>query len=74
MKNRNDRSNKIILKELKTIFLKEIKVDNDAKYEPKFIFKYKIPGFYSFYKDLSDYLTKNITAEFFNNEKKIKRL
>ncbi len=70
--NKNDRSNKIILKELKSKFLKEIKVNNDVKYEPKFLFNYKIPGFYNFYKDLSDYLNNNITAEFFNNEKKLR--
>jgi hypothetical protein len=68
--NKND-NNKIIIKELKSKFLKEIKVD-DTKYEPKFLFNYKIPGFYNFYKDLSDYLTKNIVAEFFNNEKKLR--
>ena len=69
---KNDRSNKIILKELKSKFLKEIKVNNDVKYEPKFLFNYKIPGFYNFYKDLSDYLNNNITVEFFNNEKKLR--
>jgi len=69
---KNVRSNKIILKELKSKFLKEIKVINDVKYEPKFLFNYKIPGFYNFYKDLSDYLIKNITAEFMNNEKKLR--
>ena len=65
---RNDK-NKIIIKELKTKFLKEIRVDNDKKYEPKFLFNYKIPGFYNFYKNLSDYLNKNIIGEYFNNEK-----
>ena len=68
---KNDK-NKIIIKELKHKFLKKIKVDNEAKYEPKFLFNYKIPGFYNFYKDLSDYLTKNITSEFLNNEKKLR--
>ena len=62
---------KNIIKELKTKLLTEIKVDN-AKNEPKFLFNNKIPGFYNFYKDLSDYLTKNITEEFFNNEKKLR--
>jgi len=64
-------SNKIIIKELKSKFLERIKVD-DVKYKAKFLFNYKIPGFYNFYKDLSDYLAKNITAEFFNNEKKLR--
>ena len=68
---KNERANKNILKELKSKFLEKIKVD-DTKYEPKFLFNYKIPGFYNFYKDLSDYLTKNINVEFFNNEKKLR--
>ena len=61
--------NSKIISELETQFLKEIKVDNNKQYEPKFLFNYKIPGFYNFYKDMSDYITKNITNEFFNNEK-----
>ena len=69
---RNDKGNRIILKELKNKFLKDIKVENEEKYEPKFLFYYKIPGFYNFYKDLSDYINKNITTEFYNNEKKLR--
>ena len=69
--NKNEK-NKNIIKELKTKFLKEIKVDNEDEYKPKFLFNYKIPGFYNFYTNLSDYLNKDITAEFFNNEKKLR--
>ena len=69
---RNDKCNKIILKELKNKFLKEIKIENPDIYEPKFLFNYKIPGFYNFYKDLSNYLYKNIVTEFYNNEKKLR--
>ena len=54
------------------IFDFEINVDNDKNYEPKFLFNYKIPGFYNFYKSLSDYLTKEISTEFFNNEKNLR--
>ena len=68
---KNDKGNRIIIKELKSKFLEQIKVD-DSRYEPKFLFNYKIPGFYNFYKDLSDYLIKNITVVFFNNEKKLR--
>ena len=68
---RNDK-NKLIIKELKDIFLKEIKVDKDDKYKPKFLFKYKIPGFYNIYKNLSDYLIQNITNKFFDNEKNLR--
>ena len=68
---KNDK-NKNIIKELKTKFLKEIKFDNDDKYMPKFLFNYKIPGFYNFYKNLSDYLSQNISNKFYDNEKKLR--
>jgi hypothetical protein len=65
-------NNSNIIKDLENKFLKEINVDNDKNYEPKFLFNYKIPGFYNFYKSLSDYLTKEISTEFFNNEKNLR--
>ena len=65
-------NNSKIIKELETKFLKEIKIDNDKKYEPKFLSNYKVPGFYRFYKTLSDYLTKDINTEFLNNEKNLR--
>ena len=68
---RNDK-NKYIIKDLKNKFLKEIKVDNEDKYKPKFLFNYKIPGFYNFYKNLSDYLNQNISNIFYDNEKKLR--
>ena len=69
---RNDKGNQNMLKGIKNKFLDELKVDNEKEYQPKFLFNYKIPGFYNFYKELSDYLTKNITSEYFNNEKKLR--
>ena len=62
---------KNIIKILKSEFLKAIKVD-DEKYEPKFLFNYKIPGFYNFYKNLSEYINKNISIDFYNNEKNLR--
>ncbi len=38
----------------------------------KFLFNYKIPWFYDFYKKLSDLIDKNISVEYFNNEKKLR--
>ena len=70
---KNDKSiipnNRIILKYLKMQFLNEIKKENDNVYEPKFLFNYKIPGFYNFYKKFSEYLDKEIISAFFINEK-----
>ena len=65
-KNKEDKNTKII-KNLETTFLKEIKVDN-KKYEPKFLSNYRIPGFYNFYKKLSEVLSKDINVEFLDNE------
>jgi len=64
--------NSKIIKELETKFLKEIKVDKDKRYTPKFLSNYKIPGFYNFYKELSEFLNKDIIIEFFNNEKNLR--
>ena len=68
-KDRNNKLDKNIIKELKPKFLKEI---DDAKYEPIFLFNSKIPSFYYFYKNLSDYLNKNTIVHFYNNEKKLR--
>ena len=64
--------NSKIIKELETNFLNEIKIEDNKKYEPKFLINYKIPGFYNFYKEISEYLTKEISTEFYNNEKKLR--
>ena len=68
---KNDK-NGIIINELKSKFLNEIKVDKGKIYKPKFLFCYKVPGFYNFYKILSDYLNKNISKDYFNIEKKLR--
>ena len=73
--NKNDtniKANSKIIKDLENRFLKEIILDNEKIYEPKFLYNYKIPGFYNFYKKLSDYLTKNINTKFLNNEKNLR--
>ena len=67
-------NNRNIIKELETKFLKEIKVDKDKKYKPKFLSNYKVPGFYGFYKNLSDYLNKEINTEYLNNEKYLRNI
>ena len=67
-------NNSIIIKDIQTKFLKEIKYDDKKKYEPKFLSNYIIPGFYNFYKKLSDYLNKEITNEYLNNENSLRKL
>ena len=70
-KKNNNLLDESIIEQLKDNLLKKITIEKRT-FEPKFIFNYKIPGFYNFYKDLSDYIKKNITIEYFNNEKKIR--
>ena len=37
-------------------------------YEPKFLINYKIPGFYNFYKNISDIINKKMTMNNINKE------
>jgi len=64
-------NNSKIIKEIATKLIKGIKIEDNKKYEPKFLVNYKIPGFYNLFKEISDYLEKNINIEFFKNEKTI---
>ena len=69
--NNDKKLDKSIIRILKSEALKSINSENKA-YEPKFLFNYKIPGFYNFYKNISNDINKNITAEYFSNEKKLR--
>ena len=72
---KNNKSNSIeenIIEKLKEKSLEIITIDKNI-YEPKFLFNYKIPGFYNFYRNLSNYINKNITIEYFNNEKNLRK-
>ena len=68
----NTNDNSQIIKELEEQFVNIIKVDNNKKYEPKFISNYKIPGFYNFYKKLSEDLAKGICTKFLDNENNLR--
>ena len=47
-------------------------MDDNKLYEPKFLFNYKIPGLFNAYENLSYYIKKNITVEYFNNEENLR--
>ena len=70
-KNNNNSLDEDIIVELRDNFLNKITMEK-KNFVPKFLSNYKIPGFYNFYKFLSDYINKNITIEYFNNEKKLR--
>ena len=46
----------------------------DTILEPKFLFNYKVPGLYNFYQEISNYINKNITTNYFDNEKKLREV
>ena len=70
-KNKDTLLDENIIEQLKDHFLNEIIMEK-TNYEPKFLFSYKIPGFYNFYKKLSNFINKNIVVDYFNNEKNIR--
>ena len=52
-------------------------LDNAEKkenYGSLFLFNYNIPGFYSFYQKISNYINKDIKIKYSNNEKKLREL
>ena len=54
-------------------YLDEITIEKNTKYKPKFLFNYNVPGFYNFYIYISNYINRNITLSYFNNEKNIRK-
>ena len=50
----------------------ENKGKNDDIYNPKYLYNYNAPGLYNFYMNISNYINKNITSEYFNNDKKLR--
>ena len=75
----------LILNENKNILPDEIvdeikkEILNNMEYKekehvPKFDFDFYIPGFYYFYRDISNYITSNIVGEYSRNEKNLRKL
>ena len=70
-KNNFERIDNDLIIQLEDKFINEINL-NEKIYEPKFSFKFIIPGFYNFYEKISNYITRNIYVEFFNSEKNLR--
>ena len=49
-------------------------IEEKDSYDSKFLYNYNIPGLYNFYVKISNYINKNITINYFNNEKKLREL
>ena len=73
-KNNDNILDENIIEQLKDHYLKEkiMEVEKEKTYEPKFLLNYKIPGFFNFYKMLSNFINKNIVVDYFNNEKNMR--
>ena len=70
-KNNFDKIDREIINQMEDRLLIEINLTKKA-YEPKFSFKFIIPGLYNTYKNISNYISNNINVEFFNNEKNLR--
>ena len=70
----NDRDIKIdvdIIKEIENKILSDVKIE-ESQLQPKFLLGYKIPGFFNFYKNLSELINKNFSNKYLENEKDIR--
>ena len=71
----NKTSNKYFSKEnllqMMKKYLKSVKI-TDIQRKATFKTNYLIPGFYSFYHNISEFISKNISQRFFKNEKKLR--
>ena len=54
-------------------YLNSVKIE-DLENKAIFDNRYLVPGFLSFYKNISDFISKNVTKKFFKNEKKLRDL
>ena len=69
-----DLINQNIIKEIMIQYLDEMVADKNYNYNCKFLYNYNIPGLYNFFIYLSNYINKNISSGYFNNEKIIRGL
>ena len=64
---------KKVVEEIVIEFLKNMTFDKN-NYNCKFLYNFNIPGLYNFYINLSEYIEKNISSNYFDNEKKLRYL
>ena len=65
---------KSIVDEIIEKYLDEINYDKNYMYNCKFLFNYNVPCLYNFFKNISNYINKNITSNYSNNEKRLRKL
>ena len=70
-KDRDIKIDEDIIKEIENKILSDVKIE-ESQLQPKFLFGYKIPGFFNFYKNLSELINKNFSTKYLENEKDIR--
>ena len=71
--NKNNEIDNSIIRELIESLLEALTWDDKKEYNPKFLYNYRIPGFYNTYKNLLNYIKKNISLDYFNSEKNLRK-
>ena len=72
----NDKNNGIdssIIRELIENLIENLTYDENKEYNPRFLYNYRIPGFFNSYKNLLNYIKKNIAVDYFNLEKNLRK-
>ena len=72
----NDQNNEIdnsIIRELIENLIENIIYDENKEFNPKFLYNYKIPGFFNSYKDILHYIKNNIALDYLNLEKNLRK-
>ena len=62
--NRYDGINSSIVKELIESLVESLTWDEKKEFNPKFLYNYRIPGFYNTYNNILDYIKKNIVLKY----------
>ena len=63
-----------IIENLLKKYFNEIVIENNQIYDCKFIYNFNVPGFYNFFESIHNYINKNISLNYINNEKMIRIL
>ena len=71
--NKNNEINETIIRELIESLLEALTWDEKKEFNPKFLYNYRIPGFYNTYNNILCYIKKNIALNYFNLEKNLRK-
>ena len=64
----------IKVKDILEKYLNELTFNENSKFQCKFRYNFNLPGFYNFFVNIQKYINKNITSNYYNNEKILREL